>query len=63
MNYSYNEAKLAAFYKVGTDFAMVLGPLINSRMLPQYYHRRFRHPVVPIVDKKRGFTAVFTMTL
>lgn len=41
MNYSFNEAKLAAFYQEnGTnDLIMVIGPLVNTRVLPMFYHR------------------------
>lgn len=65
-----HEAKLVAIYKVEyeeynpnkeDDTQVIVTPFINSRNVPQFYQRGFKHPVAPIVDKKRGITTVFTL--
>eukprot|EP00347_Sterkiella_histriomuscorum_P008832 403343569 len=78
--YSYNEARLAAFYKsneVGNPYEyydkfqpkssngmiLMVCPLYNTRVIPQFDHRRFRHPVIPIIDKQAGCLSVFTLSM
>lgn len=38
-------------------------PLLNTRVLPHFDHRRFRHPVVPIVNKEKACASVFALNM
>lgn len=42
---------------------LIVTPLFNSRVLPQFNHQRFNHGVAPLVDQERGFSTVFTLNL
>ena len=77
MTYSFNEAKLGMFYNrtsivswdnsdalIGHNSdAVIVLPLLNARVLPQFNHRQFKHPVVPMVDMKNGFTSIFSLNM
>lgn len=70
IDYSKIEARLVFHYppSIGSseDYfkdTIVVTPLLNSRVIPQFHHKQFMHPVVPLVDTKNGYTAVFTLNL
>ena len=40
-----------------------MAPLFNSRVIPLFFEHQFIHPIVPIVDEKRGYTVVFALNI
>lgn len=59
----YDEDGNAIYFKDQLIDTLILSPLFNSRVLPQFNHCRFENPVAPLVDLERGFTSVFTLNL
>ena len=42
---------------------IVVTPLFNSRVIPLFFEHQLIHPIVPIVDEKRGYTVVFALNI